>query len=229
MLFRSDCHFDFLVKLCVLIVLKLEIVYGEIIEIFDVFVHLESRGGILRIVENLLDNRDMAVVNVRVAYYVYEFTDFEIAHLREHMQQDRILHDVPVVCGEGVLTAWIENAVEFVAGDVESHRIGARVEMHLVQILKVVDVGEDASGLRIVFEVKKHSVHLVEFALRIDAFFAELIAVRLADRARFVRPTVPNMRVQIVYVVALFLPNPKDFVDCGFESGATKRDDRKLF
>lgn len=127
MLFRSDCHFDFLVKLCVLIVLKLEIVYGEIIEIFDVFVHLESRGGILRIVENLFDNRDMAVVNVRVAYYVYEFTDFEIAHLREHMQQDRILHDVPVVCGEGVLTALIENAVEFVAGDVESHRIGARV------------------------------------------------------------------------------------------------------
>ena len=45
MLFRLDCHFDFLVKLCVLIVLKLEIVYGEIVEIFDVLVHLESRGG----------------------------------------------------------------------------------------------------------------------------------------------------------------------------------------
>ena len=27
----------------------------------------------------------------------------------------------------------------------------------------------------------------------------------------------------------LFLPNPQDFVDCGFESGATKRDYRKLF
>ena len=121
MLFRSDCHFDFLVELGVLIVLKLEIVYGEIVEIFDVLVHLESRGGILRIVENLLDNGDMAVIDVRVAYYVYEFTDFEIAHLREHMQQDRILHDVPVVCGEGVLTALVENAVEFVAGDVESH------------------------------------------------------------------------------------------------------------
>lgn len=229
MLFRSDCHFDFLVELCVLIVLKLEIVYGEIIEIFDVFVHLESRGGILRIVENLLDNRDMAVVNVRVAYYVYEFTDFEIAHLREHMQQDRILHDVPVVCGEGVLTALIENAVEFVAGDVESHRIGARVEMHLVQILKVVDVGEDTPRLRIVFEVEKHSVHLVEFALRIYALFAELIAVRFANRACFVRPTVPDVRVEVVHVVALFLPNPENFVYCGLERRATQRDDGKLF
>ena len=121
MLFRSDCHFDFLVELGVLIVLKLEIVYGEIVEIFDVLVHLESRGGILRIVENLLDNGDMAVIDVRVAYHMHKFTDFEIAHLREHMQQDRILHDVPVVCCEGVLTALVENAVEFVAGDVESH------------------------------------------------------------------------------------------------------------
>ena len=116
-----DCHFDFLVKLCVLIVLKLEIVYCEIVEIFDVLVHLESRGGILRIVENLLDNRDMAVIDVRVAYHMHKFTHFEVAHLREHMQQDRILHDVPVVCGEGVLTALVENAIEFVAGDVESH------------------------------------------------------------------------------------------------------------
>ena len=89
--------------------------------------------------------------------------------------------------------------------------------MHLVQILKVVDVGEDAPGLRIVFEVEKHSVHLVEFALGIYALFAELIAVRFADRACFVRPTVPYMRIQIMHVVAFFLPNPKDFVYCGFE------------
>ena len=70
---------------------------------------------------------------------------------------------------------------------------------------------------------------MVEFALGIYALFAELIAVRLADRAGFVRPTVPYMRVEVVHVVALFLPNPKNLVDCGFESGAAKGDDRKLF
>ena len=103
MLFRSDCHFDFLVELGVLIVLKLEIVYGEIVEIFDVFVHLESRGGILRIVENLLDNRDMAVIDVRVAYHMHKFTDFEVAHLRKHMQKHCVLHHVPVVGGESMI------------------------------------------------------------------------------------------------------------------------------
>ena len=141
MLFRLDCHFDFLVELGVLIVLKLEIVYGEIVEIFDVLVHLESRGGILRIVENLLDNRDMAVIDVRVAYYVYEFTDFEIAHLREHMQQDRILHHVPVVCRKSVLTALIENPVQRIARYVECHTVCARVQIHFVQIVEIIYVG----------------------------------------------------------------------------------------
>ena len=98
-----------------------------------------------------------------------------------------------------------------------------------MQVLEVVDIGEYAPRLRIVFEVVKHSVHLVEFALGIHALDAELIAVRLSYRPRFVRPTVPNMGVEVMHVVALFLPNPQDFVDCGFESGATKRDYRKLF
>lgn len=192
MLFRLDCDFDFFVEFGVLIVFKLEIVYGEVVEVFYILVHLESRGGILRIVENLLDNGDMAVIDVRVAYYVYEFTDFEIAHLREHMQQDRILHDVPVVCGEGVLTALIKNAVEFVAGDVESHRIGARVEMHLVQILKVVDVGEDASGLRIVFEVKKALCPLDRIRPRDICSFCRVDSRTLCQSSLFRPPSCPR-------------------------------------
>lgn len=227
--FLSDCHFDFLVEFGVLIVFEFKIVNGKIVEVLDILVHFEGRSRVLRILQNFFDDGHVTVVNMSVAYHVHQFTCFESAHLRKHMQKHCVLHNVPIVCGECILTALIEDSVEFVARDVESHRVCARVEVHLVQVLKIVDIGEDTPRLRIVFEVKKHSVHLVEFALRIDAFFAELIAVRLADRARFVRPTVPNMRVQIVYVVALFLPNPKDFVDCGFESGATKRDDRKLF
>lgn len=116
-----DCHFDFFVKLCVLIVLKLEIVYGEVVEVFYILVHLEYRRRVLRIFQYFLDNRDMAVIDVRVAYYVYEFTHFEVAHLRKHMQKHCVLHHVPVIGGEGVLTALVEYAVEFVAGDVESH------------------------------------------------------------------------------------------------------------
>ena len=79
--------------------------------------------------------------------------------------------------------------------------------------------------MRIVFEVVEHSVHLVEFTLGVNVLYAELIAVRLADRAGFVRPAVPNVRIELVDVVALLLPNPKEFVDCALKRSTTKRDD----
>ena len=212
-----------------MIVFEFEIVYSKIVEVFDVFVHFESGRRVLRVFQNFLYNRDVAVVDMRVAYDVYEFADFESAHLRKHMQEYRVLHDVPVVCRKRILTALIEYSVEFVARDVERHRIRAGVEVHFVQILEVVDVGKNASRLRIVFEVVKHPVYLVEFALGIYAFDAELVAVCLADRTRFVSPTVPNMRIEVVDIVALFLPNPQNFVYCGFESGASKRDNGEFF
>jgi len=87
----------------------------------------------------------VSVINVSVAYYVHEFAHFETAHLREHVKKHRILHYVPVVCRESILTALIEYSVEFVAGDVECHRIRARVEMHLVQVLKIVNIGENTA------------------------------------------------------------------------------------
>ena len=226
---NSNRNFDFFVEFGVLIVFKFEIVDGEVVEVLYVLVHFESRRRVLRILQNFLYDGNMTVVNMRVAYDVYEFADFKSAHLREHMKKHGVLHDVPVVCREGVLASLVQNAVEFVSRDVERHRVRARVEVHFVQVLEVVDVGEYAPRLRIVFKVVKHSVHLVEFAFGIYALFAELIAVRLADRARFVRPTVPDMRIEVVHVVALFLPNPKNLVDCGFESGAAKGDNRKLF
>ena len=212
-----------------MIVFKFKIVHGEVVEVFDVLVHFEGRSGVLRILQNLLDDRYVTVIDMSVANDVYELSDFKSAYLRKHMQKNRVLHDVPVVCGEGVLTALVEYAVELVPRDVESHRIRARVEVHLVQVLEIVDISENASRLRIVFEVVKHSVHLVEFALGIHALDAELISVRLANRPRFVRPTGPSRGVEGMHVVARFLPNPQEFVGCGFESGATKRDYRKLF
>ena len=171
----------------------------------------------------------MSVIDVRVAYHVHKFANFQTAHLSEHVKKDRILHHVPVVCGESVLTALIENAVELVARNVEGHGIGARVEMHLVQVLKVVDIGENTAGTRIVFQVEKHSVHLVEFAFGVYALDAELIAVRFADRTGFVSPTVPDMGVEIVNVVALFLPYPQYFVNSRFECGAAKCDYGEFF
>ena len=59
-------------------------------------------------------------------------------------------------------------------------------------------------------------------------FHAKLIPVRLANRARLVRPTIPNMRMKIVNIIALLLPNPKQFVDTRFERRATNGQNRQL-
>jgi len=80
-----------------------------------------------------------------------------------------------------------------------------------------------------VFQIVKDPVNLVELAFGINVLYAELIAVRFADRTSLVSPTVPDMGVEIVNVVALFLPYPQDFVDSRFECGATKCDYRKFF
>ena len=58
------------------------------------------------------------------------------------------------------------------------------------------------------FKVVQNPVHLVEFALFINMFYAELIAVGFAYRAVLARPTVPYMGMQIGYAIRLFLPYP---------------------
>ena len=102
----------------------------------------------------------------------------------------------------------VEDAVERIARDVEGHRIRARIEVHLVQVLKVIQIGEDAAGSGVVLQIVEHPVDLIELPFLVDRLLGELIAVRFADRARFIRPAVPDMRVEVADVVALLLPDP---------------------
>ena len=92
-----------------------------------------------------------------------------------------------------------------------------------------VDVGNNSTAVWGVLEVVQHLVYLVHVPFGVVTFYAKLVTIRFADGASFVRPTIPNVTVQIVDVVALFLPNPKQFVNGGFESGTSKCDDGELF
>ena len=94
--------------------------------------------------------------------------------------------------------------------------------MHLVEVFEVEDVREDATGLRIVLQIIKDAVDLVEFAFGIDGFLAELISIGFADRTGLVGPGIPDVGVEVMDVVALLLPNPKDFVDRGAEADFPK-------
>lgn len=104
----------------------------------------------------------MAVVKVCVGDDVHELARFQPAHLREHDEEHGVLHDVPIVGGEHIVGALIEDAVERIARDVEGHGVRARVEVHLVQVLKVIQVGEDAAGSGVVLQIVEHPVDLIE-------------------------------------------------------------------
>jgi hypothetical protein len=57
----------------------------------------------------------MAVVDVRVRNDVHQLAGLEPADLRHHVDQHRVLHHVPVVRRQHILTALVQNGVERIA------------------------------------------------------------------------------------------------------------------
>ena len=145
-----------------------------------------------------------------------------------HVDQDGVLDHVPVVGRQHILGPLVQNGVESAAGDVEGHGIGAGIQGHLVEVLEVVDIGEDAAGGGVVAQVVQHPVHLVKLPLGILVLHPQLIAVGLADGAGLVGPAVPDVAPEVVNVVGLLLPDPQQLVDAGFEIGAADGENGKL-
>ena len=74
-----------------------------------------------------------------------------------------------------------------------------------MKVGKIIDVRHNSAARGIVFKVEKNPVHLVELALFIFMLYAELITVSLAYGTVFVRPLIPYFRIEVLYIVALFL------------------------
>ena len=73
-------------------------------------------------------------------------------------------------------------------------------------------------------EVVEHAVDLVELALGVLVLHAQLIAVSLAYGAVLVRPLVPDVAAEGLYVVGLLLPDPEQLVNGAFPVGAAYRE-----
>ena len=97
-----------------------------------------------------------------------------------------------------------------------------------MQVGEIVNIGHDTAAGGIVFQIEQNPVHLIELPFPINCLLRQLIPVGLADRAVFVGPAVPDMRLQIADIIALFLPDPKQFVYTGLESSAADREYGKL-
>ena len=111
---------------------------------------------------------------------------------------------------------------------VECHGIGAGIQGHLVEVLEVIDIGEDAAGGGVVAQVVQHPVHLVKLPLGILVLHPQLIAVGLADGAGLVGPAVPDVAPEVVNVVGLLLPDPQQLVDAGLKVGAADSENGEL-
>ena len=77
-------------------------------------------------------------------------------------------------------------------------------------------------------QIPEHLVDLIHISFGVMMLYAHLIAVRFADGAGLVGPRVPYMGVEVMNVVALFLPDPEDLVHGRFPVGAPDRQDGEL-
>ena len=170
----------------------------------------------------------MPVVDMAVGDDVYQLARLQPGDLCHHVHQHRILHHIPVVCRQHVLTALVEDRVQRVAADIERHGIRAWSQRHLMQIVVVVEARQNAAGCRIVAKRIEHAVDLIEHTLGIDVLDPELIAVGLADGAVLTRPAVPDVAAKFADAVGLFLPDPQQLLNTGAVISPAKRHDREF-
>ena len=92
----------------------------------------------------------------------------------------------------------------------------------------IVGVGHDTAAVRVVIQVVQHLVHLIEISLGVVVLHAELIAVRLADGAVFVRPGVPDMGRKVSHTVGFLLVYPEYLINGGAIVNPAERHYREL-
>ena len=100
--------------------------------------------------------------------------------------------------------------------------------MHLREVGKVVDIGQDSAAGGVMLQIVEHPVHLIHVSLGIVVLDGQLIAVSLADGAGLIRPLIPDPGVEVMDVVGLFLPDPQQLVHSCFPVGPAEGQNRKL-
>ena len=59
----------------------------------------------------LLDNRNMSVINMTICNHMYQLTCFHVTALCDHHQQQGILAYIPVICRQDILGALVQNSI----------------------------------------------------------------------------------------------------------------------
>ncbi len=108
----------------------------------------------------------MPVIDMCIGNDVHELARLHIDALRDHTQQYRILHDVPVIRRQYILGALIQDCIQrqFIMTrllrDIERHTVRAGIEIHLHKVGVNVNVRHNAAAERIVRKIIKNTVNL---------------------------------------------------------------------
>ena len=176
----------------------------------------------------------MPVIDMGIRDHMHELAHLHITHLGKHMKQYGILAYIPVICRQHVIGALVQDSVKRqpvappLLGHIKRHTVGAGIQIHLMEILMHVDIRHNPPAVRIMLQIVDHPVYLIEHPLFILVLYSHLIAIGFSDRA-FIRPAVPNVALQIVNIIGLFLPDPQQFIRTAFDSSPAKRQGRELF
>ncbi|MPN06846.1 hypothetical protein SDC9_154103 [bioreactor metagenome] len=93
----------------------------------------------------------MPVVNVHITNNMHQFSYLQTAYLSQHMHQNRILHNIPVVCHKGILASLVQNGIKASVHNIKGHAVGTWIQIHFMQIAECIDIGHNTTAIRIIF------------------------------------------------------------------------------
>ena len=149
-----------------------------------------------------------------ICNHMYQFPDFHITHLCQHMKKHCILTYIPVIRSEYIIGSLIEHSIQrkllmsFFFRNIKCHTVRTRVQVHLMKILMYINIRHDPSAVRIILQIIDHTVYLIEHSLLVLMFYGHLVSIGFSNRSIFICPAVPDMTVQIMNVVRFLLPYP---------------------
>ena len=139
------------------------------------------------------------------------------------VDENGILGHVEGYAQAHIAAALNEHTVQAAVSDIPQGLVGTGLEGHVIQILDIPQGYDHAPALGIVFQGIQELIDLL--------VLPDLIAVSLADGPVRTHPFVPNVAVhllQLPHIVALELPNPKDFFDGCLKGHELRRQDGKF-
>ncbi len=166
---------------------------------------------------------------MRISNNVYQLSRYKSTDLRKHVHQYGILYHVPIVGCQNILRPLVEYGIEFISGYIESHAVGARLQIHLCQIAEIVYVGKNSSRIRSMLKLPKHVIYLVHYALIKAILYSHLVPVCFAYRAVLISPFIPDMALKVLNIVGFSLPYPQKLITSCFDSCRSQGQSRKLF